>query len=154
MKKSKTIAALEEILASSYALMLKTQNYHWNVEGKNFKSMHELFGEQYEEIFAAIDEIAERIRSLGSKVEASFEGFLKLAENSSDKKSKVKSGNKDFLAEKMISDLLNDNESLARILRQAVKIAQSEGDEASADLLIERVAIHEKAAWMLKSSIG
>ena len=69
MKNHQTLTILEKVLADSYALMLKTQNYHWNVVAENFKSLHEMFGAQYEELFTALDEIAERIRSLGSKVE-------------------------------------------------------------------------------------
>ena len=88
MKNHQTIQNLEKLLADSYALALKTQNYHWNVVGENFKPLHELFGAQYEEIADAIDEIAERIRALGSKVEGTFENFIKL--------SKIKSGNKNF----------------------------------------------------------
>lgn len=80
MKNSQIVKKLEKVLANSYALALKTQNYHWNVEGENFKSLHELFGAQYEELSEAIDEIAERIRALCEKVEASFENFQTLSE--------------------------------------------------------------------------
>ena len=103
MKNHKTLSTLEEILANSYALMLKTHNYHWNVVGENFKSLHELFGAQYEELFGAVDEIAERIRALGSKVDGSFENFSKLT--------KIKKGDKNLEATKMIEDLIFDNES-------------------------------------------
>ena len=77
MKNHKTLENLEITLATSYALALKTQNYHWNVVGANFKPLHELFGAQYEELSDAIDEVAERIRALGSKVDGSFENFSK-----------------------------------------------------------------------------
>jgi starvation-inducible DNA-binding protein len=145
MKNRQTIQLLEKALADSYALLLKTQNYHWNVVGENFKALHELFNAQYEEIFAAIDELAERIRALGSKVEGTFENFQKL--------SKFKSGDKNLDAEMMIKDLAADHESLAKTLTAGIKITQEEGDEATADIFINRKKSHEKAVWMLESSL-
>lgn len=145
MKNHKTLENLEVILATSYALALKTQNYHWNVVGANFKPLHELFGAQYEEISAAIDEIAERIRTLGSKVEATFENFSKV--------SLVKNGNKNFDQKAMLQDLIASNELLVNFMKKSVKIAQDEEDEATADLFIGRIEIHEKAIWMLAASI-
>ena len=145
MKNHQTLVALDKILADSYILMLKTQNYHWNVVGENFKALHELFQTQYEDLFSAIDEIAERIRALGSKVEGSFEHFKKLSD--------FRNANKNFHSKDMIQDLLNDHELIAKILREAIKLAQSEGDELSADLFIQRAKIHEKNIWMLTSSI-
>lgn len=135
---------LEEVLVNSYALMLKTQNYHWNVVGENFKPLHELFGAQYEELFAALDEIAERIRAIGSKVEATFENLQKLK--------KSKSGDKNLNAKAMLKDLITDHEALSKQLSEGVKIAQSEEDEGTADILISRAKVHEKALWMLESS--
>jgi starvation-inducible DNA-binding protein len=145
MKNQQTLVALDKILADSYILMLKTQNYHWNVVGENFKALHELFQTQYEDLFSAIDEIAERIRTLGSKVEGSFEHFKKLSD--------FRNANKNFHSKEMIQDLLNDHELIAKILREAIKLAQSESDEISADLFIQRAKIHEKNIWMLTSSI-
>lgn len=145
MKNHQTLVALDKILADSYILMLKTQNYHWNVVGENFKALHELFQTQYEDLFSAIDEIAERIRALGSKVEGSFEHFKKLSD--------FRNANKNFHSKDMIQDLLNDHELIAKILREAIKLAQGEGDEISADLFIQRAKIHEKNIWMLTSSI-
>jgi starvation-inducible DNA-binding protein len=145
MKNHQTVQALEKVLADSYGLLLKTQNYHWNVVGENFKGLHQLFNEQYDEIFAAIDEIAERIRALGSKVDGTFENFSKL--------SKIKSGNKNADAKTMVKDLAHDNENMIKSLREAIKTAQAEGDEGSADLFIGREKAHEKALWMLESSL-
>ena len=145
MKNHQTLVALDKILADSYILMLKTQNYHWNVVGENFKALHELFQTQYEDLFSAIDEIAERIRALGSKVEGSFEHFKKLSD--------FRNANKNFHSKDMIQDILNDHELIAKILSEAIKLAQSEGDEISADLFIQRAKIHEKNIWMLTSSI-
>jgi starvation-inducible DNA-binding protein len=145
MKNHQTLVALDKILADSYVLMLKTQNYHWNVVGENFKALHELFQTQYEDLFTAIDEIAERIRALGSKVEGSFEHFKKLSD--------FRNANKNFDSKAMIQDLISDHELIAKILHEAIKLAQSEADEISADLFIQRAKIHEKNVWMLTSSI-
>jgi len=147
MKNYQTIAALEKSLAASYFLMLKTHSYHWNVVGENFKSLHELFQVQYEEIFAAIDEIAERIRALGSKVDGSFSAFESLL-----KTHPSKPANKDFSTKEMLADLISDNELMALQLSGAIKIAQNEEDEVSADLFIGRAAAHQKAVWMLSAS--
>ncbi len=144
MKNHKTLVALEEVLANTYSLMLKTHNYHWNVVGENFKSLHELFGAQYEELFAAADELAERIRALGIKVDGSFENFLKLT--------KIKKGDRNLESKKMIDQLILDNEAVIKDLKQGIKIAQSEEDEATADIFIGRMQVHEKAIWMLQSS--
>ena len=145
MQNNNTVIHLKKVLANSYALSLKLQNYHWNVEGKNFKPLHDLFGEQYEELSDAIDDLAERIRALGSKVEASFDVFASLSE--------AKDGNHNASELEMINDLVADNESLVKSLNEGIKIAQDQGDEATADMFIERIQVHEKAAWMLRSSL-
>ncbi|MES2961591.1 MAG: DNA starvation/stationary phase protection protein [Pseudomonadota bacterium] len=144
MKNHQTVVSLEKVLANTYALYLKTQNYHWNVVGGNFKSLHELFDAQYNDLAAAIDEIAERIRALGVKVEGTFENFSKL--------SKIKSGDKNAKSEAMLKDLVSDNETVADFLKEGIKAAQAEEDEGTADLLIGRLKVHEKAVWMLQSS--
>lgn len=144
MKNHKTLQALEEVLASTYTLLLKTQNYHWNVEGPNFKALHELFEVQYNDLFAAADELAERIRALGSKVDGTPEAFSKL--------SKIKKGDKNLNAAAMIDDLVSSNETLVKSLEAGVKTAQDEEDEGTADMFIGRLKAHEKAIWMLRSS--
>lgn len=145
MKKNhQTIENLEKLLANSYVLYLKTQNYHWNVVGENFKSLHLLFEEQYNELAAAVDEIAERIRALGAKVDGTFENFSKL--------SKIKSGNKNFGKIEMIQDLISSQEIIVEDLKAAIGVAQKEDDEGTADLFIGRIKAHEKAAWMLQAS--
>ena len=145
MKKNhRTLANLEQTLTNSYALALKTQNYHWNVTGENVKSLHEMFGLQYEELSQAIDEIAERIRALGSKVDGTFEYFQKL--------SKIKSGNKNFSSSEILKDLAASHQVLVEDLKEGIKAAQAEEDEATADLLIGRSQVHEKAIWMIISS--
>lgn len=144
MKNYQTTQSLEKVLANSYALALKTQNYHWNVVGENFKSLHELFASQYEELSDAIDEIAERIRALGVKVDGSFENFQKL--------SSIKSGDKNLSKNEMLRDLILGHEVLVQELRSGIKTAQEDGDEVTADILIGRANSHEKSIWMLSSS--
>lgn len=145
MKNSQTVQNLEKVLANSYVFQLKLQSYHWNVVSPNFKSLHELFAAQYEDVSAAIDEIAERMRALDSKVDATFENFSKL--------SRVKSGDKNFDSKAMINDLILGHQILVEELKNGIKAAQEEGDEVTADLFIGRSTAHEKAIWMLRSSI-
>ena len=145
MTNYKTTEILESILANSYGLSLKTQNYHWNVTGENFKTLHELFGEQYEDISDAIDELAERIRALGEKVEGTFANFSKL--------NSAKDGKKDLSSKDMVNDLISDHEALVAKLNEGIKIAQEDGDEATADMFIARIQSHDKMAWMLRSSL-
>jgi len=144
MKNHKTLQALEELLANTYALLIKTQNYHWNVEGANFKGLHELFEMQYNDLFTSIDEIAERIRALGTKVDAGFDSF--------SNSSKIKKGDKNLDASAMIDDLVSSNDLVVKSLEAGIKTAQDEEDEGTADLFIQRLKVHEKAIWMLQSS--
>lgn len=145
MNNKNVAKALQNVLANSYALYLKTQNYHWNVSGQHFKALHELFGAQYEELALAIDEIAERIRALDVLVPASFTSFGNGAE--------IASGNEKAKSETMVKDLQESNTALVQIMYDALKVCQKEGDEGSADLLIGRIKAHDKNAWMLKSSL-
>lgn len=145
MSQKKVAQSLNKVLADSYALYLKTQNYHWNVEGPNFKPLHEHFGELYAELAAAIDEIAERIRALGEKSPGSFSEFAKLTT--------IKEANVDLGESAMVKDLCMDQLKLTKTLKAALKLAQSAGDEVSADMLIERIQVHDKAAWMLRSML-
>jgi starvation-inducible DNA-binding protein len=137
--------ALQSVLSNSYALYLKTQNYHWNVTGPHFNNLHQLFGTHYEDLAVAIDDIAERIRALEVLVPASFVAF--------DENSKIKNGNEKSSASQMARDLYEDNQKLSELLNEALKEVQKEGDEATADMLISRIKIHDKNAWMLKNSI-
>lgn len=140
------VELLAQTLANSYFLYLKTQNFHWNVVSKNFHSLHLLFESQYQELAEAVDEIAEHIRALGHPAPASFKQFSKLAdiEESTHVPNDVQ----------MISELLSDHELICRNLRANIKVAQEVGDESSADLMISRLQAHEKAAWMLRSSLA
>lgn len=139
------IKTLEEIVANTYALAVKTQNYHWNVTGPNFKPLHELFGAHYAELALAIDEVAERIRQLGSKVEASFESFSKL--------SKIKNGSSNFDSAAMLEDLSASHRIIIQMLKNGIELVQKNGDEATADILITRVEAHEKNVWMIEASL-
>jgi starvation-inducible DNA-binding protein len=138
--------ALKAALADTYTLQLKTQNYHWNVEGTHFRSLHLLFEEQYNELFAAVDVIAERIRTLGEKAPGTNTEFAKLT--------KVKEGNASFDDFEMVKDLYNTNLAVANILKKGIDKAETADDPATADLLTQRVAVHEKAAWFLRSSLS
>ncbi|WPY01640.1 DNA starvation/stationary phase protection protein (plasmid) [Candidatus Trichorickettsia mobilis] len=139
------VEVLKIVLADNYALYLKTQNYHWNVEGSNFRELHLLFEEQYIDLAKAIDTVAELIRGLGKKAPATFEAYIK---NTS-----IKSGDENISAQQMIEELAADQTVIQKTLQQALEIAQKAGDEVVADFMIERLTFHRKAAWMLNSSI-
>lgn len=137
--------ALKKVLAESYGLMLKTQNYHWNVEGPNFPGLHALFMAQYSELFLAVDLIAERIRALGEKAPGSYGEFGKL--------SKIKDGDGDLDADLMVKDLYESNVTLLASVKKAFTAAEKAGDQPTVDLMNARSALHEKTIWMLKSSL-
>lgn len=136
---------LSQILADSYCLMIMMHNYHWNVRGKNFRQIHLLTEEQYEEIFAAIDEVAERIRSLGFLAPGSLSEFSKL--------SHIEEPNSKASENEMLAHLLKGHEHIAKHSRKIIAKADEASDEATADLLTERVEVHEKSAWMLRSML-
>lgn len=135
---------MEVLLADTYALYLKTQNYHWHVKGPQFKALHELFEMQYQALAEAVDEIAERILILGHQAPATFAEF--------DKLKTIKDGNSKSKANQMVKELAKDNASLVSDLNQVLSLAQATKDEGTANLIAERIAAHEKAAWMLRSS--
>ncbi len=142
----KTIAnGLAKVLADSYTLYLKTHNYHWNVTGPLFNTLHLMFEAQYTELATAVDEIAERIRALGVAAPGSYKAFTKLTEI--EEETDVPS------AEEMIHQLVIGQETVVRTARTVFKIADSANDEPSADLLTQRMQIHEKNAWMLRSML-
>ena len=136
---------LGRVLADSYTLYLKTHNFHWNVTGPHFSSLHSLFEEQYTELAAAVDEVAERIRMLGQPAPGSYKAF---AERTSLKEEE---GVPEW--KQMIQQLAEDNEATARTIRSVFPTAESGDDEATIDLLTVRLAAHEKAAWMLRSHL-
>lgn len=143
-KKIKMIVeSLNGILADSFVLYYKTHASHWNVEGREFKSLHDLFMLQYTELWNALDVLAERIRALDSYAPVSMKELLKTA-------SLGECGqNRDAM--QMVRDLADDHEALSVNLSKGVTIATDAGDQATADLLTERLGIHEKTAWMLRS---
>lgn len=145
MTNKPVVDALKKVLADNYALYVKTQNYHWNVEGPHFKSLHLLFEEQYTDLATAIDTVAELIRGLGEKAPGTFDAYTK---NTS-----IKAGNENASAEDMVKELSSDQVSIQKTLQHALEAAQKAGDEVVAGFMIERMTVHRKAAWMLKSSL-
>lgn len=142
---TKAIAdALANALSDSFTLYLKTQGVHWNIVGPNFYGIHKLTQAQYEDLDAAIDLIAERIRALGHIAPASFGDY--------DKRSIVESKTTLSDARSMIETLVADNEAVAKRLREAVTIADDADDVFTADMLTARIGKHEQNAWMLRAS--
>ncbi len=135
--------ALVTVLADSYALYLKTHNFHWNVEGKRFYGLHNLFQTQYEELAIAVDDIAETIRQLGSKAPGSFKTYSELTS--------IKDGNENASAEDMVEELANDQAVVMKSVTAALDIAKELDDEATIGLLVDRLSVHRKTEWMLKS---
>ena len=132
-------AGLSRLLADSYTLYLKTHNYHWNVTGPQFE-------EQYTELAAAVDEIAERIRALGVRAPGSYREYAELTN--------IEEGDGNESAEEMIRQLAVGQESVVRTAREAFPAAHEANDEPTADLLTQRMQIHEKNAWMLRSMLA
>ncbi|MDJ0751225.1 MAG: Dps family protein [Woeseiaceae bacterium] len=142
-----TIAAgLSRLLADSYTLYLKTHNYHWNVTGPQFNTLHQMFEEQYTELATAVDEIAERIRALGIKAPGSYTEFSNLTS--------IEEGTGEESAEDMIRQLAVGQETVVRTAREAFPAADVANDEPTADLLTQRMQSHEKNAWMLRSMLA
>ncbi|HEX7048119.1 MAG TPA: Dps family protein [Gammaproteobacteria bacterium] len=136
---------LSRLLADSYTLYLKTHNYHWNVTGPMFQTLHTLFETQYTELAVAVDDIAERIRALGERAPGSYREFAKLAE--------VKDAEGVPKAEEMIRELAADHETVSRALMETFKEAGKHGDEATISLVTARLEVHQKAAWMLRAHL-
>jgi len=136
---------LSRLLADSYMVYLKTHNYHWNVTGKLFHSLHEMFEEQYTELAEAIDVIAERIRALGYRAPGSFREYTEITsiEEDTDRPEALE----------MVRRLAVDNETIIRTAREVLPACDEAGDEASIDLLTQRLDVHSKTAWMLRSHL-
>lgn len=140
-------AGLSKLLAETYTLYLTTHNFHWNVTGPMFNSLHAMFMTQYTELWNAVDPIAERIRSLGHAAPGSYAQFAKL------------SGLPDAPSEppkamKMVELLMQGHEAVARTARSIFPLVDKAGDEPSADLLTQRLTVHEQTAWMLRSLLA
>ena len=137
---------LSRLLADSYTLYLKTHNYHWNVTGPQFNTLHQMFEDQYTELATAVDEIAERIRALGVRAPGSYNEFGSLTT--------ISEGTGDETAEEMIRQLAVGQETIVRTARESFPAADKAHDEPTADLLTQRMQIHEKNAWMLRSMLA
>lgn len=144
--KDKLSNSLRELLANTYTLYLKTQNFHWNVKGPMFHSLHSQFEEHYTEMAGAIDEIAERLRSLGYYAPGSFKEYLEI--------SSVKECHSEISANDMLAQLVKDHETLREVIGRGMSAASELNDDVTMDLFVRRADVHEKAAWMLKSSLA
>ena len=134
---------LSKLLADTYSLYLKTHSFHWNVTGPQFNSLHAMFETQYNELWLAADEIAERIRTLDVFAPGSYSQFARLGSI------KEEAGVPEWKA--MVGQLVEGHEIVAHTARQAIKLADKAGDEGTADLLTGRLKEHEKTAWMLRA---
>ncbi len=143
--KQPVVEPLERLLADSYTLYLKSHNYHWNVTGPMFTTLHTLFETQYNELALAVDEIAERIRSVGAPAPGSYSQFMERAV--------VKEDTTVPAAIDMITNLVADHETVAETARKVVRAAEAISDDATVDLAVRRIDVHEKSAWMLRSHL-
>lgn len=136
---------LSRVLADTYTLYLKTHHYHWNVTGPQFRSLHLMFEEQYRELWAATDEIAERIRALGEFAPGTYAEFSKL--------SSIQEDNSVPSADQMVKNLVKGHETVVKTARDLFKSASEASDEVTADLMVQRMQASEKTAWMLRSMV-
>ena len=134
---------LSRLLADTYVVYLKTHNFHWNVEGPMFQTLHQLFMEQYTEAWNAIDLVAERIRSLGHYAPGTYREYLELA--------RVKETAGVPKAEAMVKLLIEGQEAVVKTAREMLPLAEKADDQPTLDLLTQRMQVHEKNAWMLRS---
>lgn len=141
--RAKIAEGLSRLLADSYTLYLTTHNFHWNVTGPMFNTLHLMFEAQYNELALAVDQIAERIRALGFPAPGTFTAFQKLS--SLTEPEGVPS------AEEMIRQLVLGQEAVIRTARSVAPLADKANDEPTLDLLTQRMQVHEKTAWMLRS---
>lgn len=141
----KTTELMSVVLADTYALYLKTQNYHWHVRGKQFYVLHILLEKQYKELAEAVDSIAERIVISGAHAPAGFKTLSTLTH--------IKDGHALYTAEEMLNDLVVDHQHVIEELNKVFKQASSEGDEGNVAVLSERIVAHQKMCWMLSASV-
>jgi starvation-inducible DNA-binding protein len=148
LKKNHTkqmVEELQHILGDTFTLYFKTHAYHWNVEGPHFDALHRLFGEQYTEMWEAMDELAERIRALGEYAPCNVAEIMKPSDLTQPKKHQMN-------AMDMVKDLAKDHETLSKHLAASIEKAMEVGDETTADMLIARQTVHDKTAWMLNAT--
>ncbi len=136
---------VSRVLADTYTLYLKTHGYHWNVTGPMFNTLHLMFEEQYNELWIAVDLIAERIRSLGMPAPGTYAEFAQLT--------RIAESDGVPAAEKMLADLVDGHEDVTKTAREVFAIADAANDQSTADLLTQRLQVHEKTAWMLRSML-
>ena len=134
---------LSRVLADTYLLYLKTHNFHWNVEGPMFQTLHTMFMQQYTEAWNAIDLIAERIRSLDHYAPGTYKEYLKLGS--------IKETDGHPRAEQMVKLLIDAQEAVVRTARSVLPVAEEANDQPTLDVLTQRMDVHEKNAWMLRS---
>ncbi len=139
------VQGLNCLLADSYVLFLKTQNYHWNVKGPYFNTLHTMFEGQYQDLFLAIDSVAERLRALDVPAPGSFAAFAKLTD--------IKEETGSCTAVQMIKNLVKDHETIIKTAQALVDAADDANDDATEDLAIERLQVHQKFHWMLKAHL-
>jgi starvation-inducible DNA-binding protein len=139
------IDALNRLLADSYTLYLKTHNFHWNVSGPMFTTLHTLFETEYTELALAVDEIAERLRALGAHAPGSYAEFARMTA--------IKEAVDVPPATEMLRQLVHDQVLVSQAAQAVIKAAQRAGDDATADLGVRRTQVHEKNAWMLRSHL-
>jgi starvation-inducible DNA-binding protein len=137
------VQGLSRLLADSYVLYLKTHSFHWNVEGPMFQTLHQMFMEQYTETWNAIDLVAERIRSLGEYAPGTYREYARLTS--------IKETEGVPRAEDMVRLLIEGQEAVVRTAREALGVADEANDQPTLDLLTQRMQVHEKNAWMLRS---
>lgn len=141
--RARIVEGLARLLADTYTLYLKTHNYHWNVTGPMFQTLHLMFETQYTELALAVDLIAERIRALGAKAPGSYAEFARLTG--------IPEGVSTSSATDMVRDLVAGQEAVVRTARALFPVVADACDEPTADLLTQRMQVHEKTAWMLRS---
>lgn len=141
--RQKTANGLKHLLADSYTLYLQTHNFHWNVVGPQFRDFHLMFEEQYTELAQAVDEIAERIRTLGFPAPGTYKQFAEL--------SSIKEVEGIPSAEEMLIYLTSGHENIVKTSRDVLKVAQASDDESTVALVSDRMRIHEKTSWMLRA---
>jgi len=137
---------LSRLLADTYLLYLKTHNFHWNVEGPMFQTLHTMFMEQYTEAWNAIDLVAERIRSLGHYAPGTYKEYLKLGS--------IRETEGVPRAEQMVKHLIDAQEAVVRTARSILPLAERANDQPTLDVLTQRMDVHEKNAWMLRSLLA
>jgi starvation-inducible DNA-binding protein len=142
-KRQEISSGLSRVLADTYTLYLKTHNFHWNVTGPMFQTLHLMFETQYNELALAVDLVAERIRALGFPAPGTFKLYAEL--------SSIREEDGVPKAEDMIRSLVAGHETAARTARAVFKAAEGAGDQPTCDLLTQRLQVHEKTAWMLRS---